>query len=99
MHAEVRRHLLVSCKYRMGRVKLYGCWHYNLNQFQAKFSGPSPIFADSVKKRARSVVGLAMQVSGNVVEVDILELSESPRPGVGIYHTSSRDWGGRWERN
>ena len=28
-----------------------------------------------------------MQASGNLVEVDILELSESPWPGVGIFHT------------
>ena len=27
-----------------------------------------------------------MQASGSQVEVDILELSEFPRPGVGIYH-------------
>ena len=31
-----------------------------------------------------------MQVSGNLVEVDILELSESPWPAVGIFHTSMR---------
>ena len=29
-----------------------------------------------------------MQASGNLVEVDIPELSESPWPGVGIFHTS-----------
>ena len=29
-----------------------------------------------------------MQASGNLVEVDILELSESPWPGVVICHTS-----------
>ena len=29
-----------------------------------------------------------MQASGNLVEVDILELSEFPWPGVGIFHTS-----------
>ena len=30
-----------------------------------------------------------MQASGSLVEVDILELSESPWPGVGIFHTST----------
>ena len=36
----------------------------------------------------RSVTGLVMQASGNLVEVDILELSEFPWPGVGIFHAS-----------
>ena len=42
----------------------------------------------------RSRAGLAMQVSGNLVEFDfdILELSESPWPGVGI-PTPAWDWG------
>ena len=35
----------------------------------------------------RSVTGLVMQASGNLVEVDILERPESPWPGV-IFHTS-----------
>ena len=30
------------------------------------------------KKNVRSMVGLVMQVSGSLIEVDILELSESP---------------------
>ena len=34
-----------------------------------------------------SVAGLVMQASGSLVEVDILELSESPWPGVGSFHT------------
>ena len=33
--------------------------------------------------KVRSVPGLVMQASGNIVEVDILELSESPWSGVG----------------
>ena len=36
----------------------------------------------------RSVVGLVMQASGGLVEVDILELSRFPCPGVGLCHTS-----------
>ena len=36
----------------------------------------------------RSVAGLVLQVPGRLFEVDILELSESPRPGVGTFHTS-----------
>ena len=35
-----------------------------------------------------------MKVSGSLVEVDILELYESPWPGVGILHTSMGL--GRW---
>ena len=31
---------------------------------------------------------LVMQPSGSLVEVHILELSESPSHGVGIFHTS-----------
>ena len=34
------------------------------------------------------MAGLVMQVSGNLVEVDILELSKFPCRGVGICHTS-----------
>ena len=36
----------------------------------------------------RSVAGLVMQASGNLVEVDILELSRFPCRGVGICQTS-----------
>ena len=36
----------------------------------------------------RSVAGLVMQASGNLVEVDILALSRLPYCGVGICHTS-----------
>ena len=36
----------------------------------------------------RSVAGLVMQASGNLVEVDILELSRSPCRGVDIFCTS-----------
>ena len=36
----------------------------------------------------RSVAGLVMQAHRRLVEVDILALSESPWPGVGIFHTS-----------
>ena len=35
-----------------------------------------------------SVAGLVMQACGNLVEVDILELSRFPCHGVGIFHTS-----------
>ena len=35
----------------------------------------------------RSVADLVMQASGNLVEVDILELSRFPCHGVGICHT------------
>ena len=35
-----------------------------------------------------SVAGFLLQTSGSLFEVDILELSESPRPGVGIFYTS-----------
>ena len=38
--------------------------------------------------KVRSVAGLVLQVSGSLVEVDILELSESPWPSVGIFHMS-----------
>ena len=34
------------------------------------------------------MASLVMQVSGSLVEVDILELSRFPCPGVGICHTS-----------
>ena len=34
------------------------------------------------------MVDLVMQASGNLANVDILELSESTLPGVGIFHTS-----------
>ena len=34
------------------------------------------------------MAGLVKQVSGSLVEVDILELSESPWPGVRIFQTS-----------
>ena len=34
------------------------------------------------------MVGIAMQASDRLVEVDVLELSESPWPGVGICHTN-----------
>ena len=34
------------------------------------------------------MVGLVIQASGRLVDVDILELSEFPRPGVGAYNTS-----------
>ena len=40
------------------------------------------------------MAGLVMQVSGSLVEVDILELSESLWPSVGICHTSMGL--GRW---
>ena len=43
----------------------------------------------------RSVAGLVMQASGGLVEVDILERSESPWPGVGI-STPAWDLGGAW---
>ena len=33
------------------------------------------------------MVDLVMQASGNLANVDILELSESTLPGVGIFHT------------
>ena len=36
----------------------------------------------------RSVAGLVMQSSGNPVELNILELTESPWSCVGIFHTS-----------
>ena len=36
----------------------------------------------------RSVVGLVMQASGKLVEVDILELSRFPCCGVDIFYTS-----------
>ena len=36
----------------------------------------------------RSVAGVVMQVSGNLVEVDILELSRFPCRGVGICQIS-----------
>ena len=36
----------------------------------------------------RSVAGLVKQASGNLLEVDILELSRFPCCGVGICHTS-----------
>ena len=36
----------------------------------------------------RSVACLLLQASGSLFEVNILELSEFPRPGVGILHTS-----------
>ena len=39
-------------------------------------------------KRVISVAGLVMQASGNLVEVDILDLSRFPCRGVGICHTS-----------
>ena len=34
------------------------------------------------------MAGLIIQVSDSLDKVDILELSESPCPGVGIFHTS-----------
>ena len=42
----------------------------------------------SVFLETSSMAGLVMQAYGILVEVDILELSESPWPGVGIFHTS-----------
>ena len=36
----------------------------------------------------RSVAGFVMQASGSLVEFDILELSGSPWPGIGIFCTS-----------
>ena len=38
----------------------------------------------------KSVAELAIQVSGRLVAVDILELSQFPCPGVGISHSSMR---------
>ena len=40
----------------------------------------------------RSVVGLVMQASGSLVDMDIMELSESPWPGVGVFHTGAGGW-------
>ena len=42
----------------------------------------------------RSVAGLVMQAFDNLhlVEVDILELSESPCCGAGIFHTNMGLW-------
>ena len=38
--------------------------------------------------KVRSVVGLVIQGSGSLVEVNNLELSRFPCPGVGTCHTS-----------
>ena len=35
----------------------------------------------------RSVAGLVMQLSGRLVDVDIVELSRLPCRGFGIFHT------------
>ena len=40
----------------------------------------------------RSVASLVMQASGNLVDGAILELSESPWPGVGVFHTGAGGW-------
>ena len=38
--------------------------------------------------KMRSTVGLVIQVSGSLVEVDVMELLRIPCPGAGIYHAS-----------
>ena len=45
-------------------------------------------YHDQPKLGVRSVPGLVMLVYDSLVEVDIMELSESPWPCVGIFHTS-----------